>query len=220
MSVSRQNRRASCMRQMKSTQSHKLSYCWAMERYRNWGEYKIIQQPNTTSQYNLQNTHLTHWKWLTDNLRIAELGHSSQNIFQVDMRLTFSETKDVMCVISPSKNGLCGFPLSFPFLRTLFFESEIWQLLRFAHASNYNILEWYSLTLMCQRVTKGDLLNYRRQMSRCLESIILTGAKWYQTLLCGSHVEPATWPNHKAEKPTVGDSCPNEQQIKAVSCGS
>lgn len=151
--------------------------------------------------YNLQDIYLTHWKYvkLTDNSRITELGHSSQNVFQVDMRLKFLETKDMTRIISPSKNGLCGFPLSSPFLSTLLFETEIWQLLRIAHASNYNILEWSSLTLMCQRIAKGDQLKYRRQLSRCLESTILTGAKWYQTLLCGSHVGPERWPKHKAE---------------------
>lgn len=188
-------------------------------RYRNWGEQRIVEQANSTSQlYNLQVTNLTHWKYvkLTDNLRITDLGHGSQNDFQVDLRLKFLETKDVKRVISPSKNGLCGFLSSVPFLKTLLFEAEIWQLLGFAHASNYNILEWSSFTLICQRITKGDLLNYRIQLSRCLESIILTGAKWYQTLHCVAHMwnqqgdlnTKQNWPRtlgcFKTERETAG----------------
>lgn len=36
-------------------------------------------------------------------------------------------------------------------------ETEKWQQLGFAHADNYNILERYPFTLLCQRVTKGTL---------------------------------------------------------------
>lgn len=101
---------------------------------------------------------MTCWKHfkLADNLRITELGHTPQNVSQVDMRLTSLKTKGMTTHLHHQRKGseaLIG--PSLPENTSL--ETEKWQQLGFAHADKYNILERYPFTLLCQRVTKGTL---------------------------------------------------------------
>lgn len=85
-------------------------------------------------------------------------------------------------------------------------ETEKWQRLRFAHTDNYNILERYPFTLLCQRVTKGTL--YTTEDNRSL-GIVDSSRSLGTVYSTDSHMAPdptvvwvscrTRWPKHKAE---------------------